>query len=196
MRRVLIWPATALLFAVALAGCNNVESPQDNSAAPPASAPASSEPTARLASWEEVEQLIASKKGKVVVLDLWSTWCTPCLKEFPGLVALHNKHPDQVACISLNLNYAGAKDESPADARAEIEAFLKEQGATFDNLISTTPDEAVWKSLNVAMVPIVRVYDRQGQLRKQFVNENGEYGDEGFTYQEHVAPFVEQLVKE
>ena len=38
----------------------------------------------------------------------------------------------------------------------------------------------------------VDVYDSQGQLEKMF-EDDGSYGDEGFTYEEHITPFVEQL---
>jgi thiol-disulfide isomerase/thioredoxin len=155
-----------------------------------------SEVPLRLAAWEDVEQLIAAQKGKVVILDVWSTWCTPCLREFPDLVALHEKYPEQVACISLNCNYTGAAGESPEDSREEIELFLTTQGAHFENIISTTPDEELWEKLGAAAVPIARVYDKEGMLRKQFVNEDDEFGEEGFTYDRHVDPLVQQLLAE
>jgi thiol-disulfide isomerase/thioredoxin len=146
----------------------------------------------RVASWEETEQLIASHKGKVVVLDAWSTWCTPCMAEFPGLVKLHKTYPGQVACISLNCNYTGA--ESPKAQRGEIEAFLVKQRASFDNLISTVPDHKLFDALQVAAVPVVRVYDRSGKLHKQFDNDENEYGEAGFSYEKHIAPLVAELI--
>jgi thiol-disulfide isomerase/thioredoxin len=160
--------------------------------------PASDAPavTARLASWEETEKLIASHRGKVVVLDAWSTWCAPCMAEFPGLVKLHEAHPGQVACISLNCNFTGADDEPPDAERPQIEAFLTRQRAEFDNLISTEPDHKLFAKLDAAAIPVVRVYDRAGHLRKQFDNDDNEYGDEGFSYEKHVAPLVVELLKE
>ena len=41
--------------------------------------------TTELADWKRTQEIIAKHKGKVVVLDLWSSWCEPCVKEFPGL---------------------------------------------------------------------------------------------------------------
>ncbi len=41
--------------------------------------------------WEGVQKLLASKKGKIVVLDAWSTSCVPCVREFPNLVGLHKR---------------------------------------------------------------------------------------------------------
>jgi thiol-disulfide isomerase/thioredoxin len=150
----------------------------------------------RLASWDETQQLIAGHKGKVVVLDIWSTWCGPCVKEFPGLVALHRKHPGQVACISLNCNYTGAATEPPGAERGKIEAFLAKQGAAFDNVICTDSDEKLFPAIEAAAIPVVRVYDRTGKLRKQFDNDEEEFGDQGFSYEQHIAPLVAKLLKE
>ncbi len=196
------------LLGAFFTGCQNAEQP----AAGPSNAPqpeaaragagdaptetAAPDVSVQLASWEEVERTIAAQRGKVVVLDVWSTWCLPCVREFPNLVALHRKHADAIACVSLNCNYTGAEDESPEDARPEVEAFLRKQGAAFTNIISTTPDLELFDVLGAASVPVVRVYDQEGKLRKQFTNDANEYGDEGFTYEQHIGPLVEQLVNE
>jgi len=150
----------------------------------------------RLASWDDTERLIASQRGKVVVLDAWSTWCSPCVAEFPGLVKLHQAHPGEVACISLNCNYTGAADEPPDAERPQIEAFLVKQRAEFDNLICTEPDHKLFQALDAAAIPVVRVYDRTGKLHKQFDNDDNEYGDGGFSYEKHIVPLVEQLLRE
>ena len=36
----------------------------------------------------ELNTLLESSKGKVVILDLWATWCPPCRKEIPGFINL------------------------------------------------------------------------------------------------------------
>jgi thiol-disulfide isomerase/thioredoxin len=153
-------------------------------------------PPARLASWDETQQLIATHKGKVVVLDVWSTWCGPCVEEFPGFVALHRRYPGQVACISLNCNYTGASGELPGAEREQIEQFLAQQGAAFENLICTDPDERLFPAIEAAAIPVVRVYDKSGQLRKQFDNDDEEFGEHGFSYEQHIAPLVAQLLRE
>lgn len=44
-------------------------------------------------------------KGKVVVLNLWATWCAPCVKELPLLAKLKDLRPDiEVIAVSLDLN--------------------------------------------------------------------------------------------
>ena len=41
---------------------------------------------------EKMARLVKQNKGRVVVLDLWSTSCEPCVREFPHLVELQGKH--------------------------------------------------------------------------------------------------------
>jgi thiol-disulfide isomerase/thioredoxin len=182
MSRLFRWCAGLLL----LAGCQGASQPAAN----PPSVPL------RLASWDETQSLIASHKGKVVVLDAWSTWCEPCMAEFPGLVKLHEKYPGQVVCVSLNCNFTGGTGASPDADRVEIEAFLTKQRAQFDNLISTEPDQKLFALLEAAAIPVVRVYDRTGKMTKQFDNDENEFGDEGFSYAKHITPLVETLLRE
>jgi len=145
-------------------------------------------------SWAEVQQMVADHRGKVVVIDVWSTWCDPCKREFPNLVQLHQQYSGKVACISVDIDYYGSQDEPPESFRGQVLEFLSEQGATFQNVISSDADEDVLKALEVDSVPVVLVYDREGNLRKKFTGEDDEYGDEGFNYQQHIVPLVEELL--
>ena len=51
--------------------------------------------------WKDVEALVAMSSGKIVVVDIWSTSCLPCITEFPHLVEMQKTHGDKVVCISL-----------------------------------------------------------------------------------------------
>lgn len=149
--------------------------------------------TLDVASWAEAKQLIAKQQGKIVVVDLWSTGCQPCVKEFPQLVKLQAAHPTEVVCISFNCNYIGVG--KPEDEQADVLKFLTRQKAGFINLLSSEADEDLYKTVGIASIPVVQIYDRSGKLAKQFDNERDEYGKDGFTYEKHVAPFVNQLVE-
>lgn len=81
----------------------------------------------RLVDHDELSKEIAKAKGRVVVLDCWSTSCAPCIREFPGLVALHNRygHGKDVVCMSLSLDYEGIG--KPEAVQGRVLEFLKSQ---------------------------------------------------------------------
>jgi thiol-disulfide isomerase/thioredoxin len=156
----------AACFLLLLAGAEPVKKP----------AAADEAITLKTVDYDGVMEAVASHKGKIVVMDAWSTWCEPCVKEFPGLVELHKKYgPDKVACVSLCFDVDG----DPAEFEADVLTFLKEQGATFDNLLSSDP-EALYDKFNFPSIPAVFVYDAEGNLAKRV--DNSKRGSKPFTY--------------
>jgi len=109
-------------------------------------------------------------------------------------VQLHSKYPQQVATLTFNLDYAGISTESPESARDSVLKVLTKNRIRFQSIISSDPDEAVYQELDLGSVPAVLVYDHHGVLKKRFDNEQGEYGTEGFSYEQHVIPLVDELV--
>ncbi|WP_417388694.1 TlpA family protein disulfide reductase [Gimesia sp.] len=152
--------------------------------------------TAQIANWEQLQEFIGSQNGKIVVVDLWSSWCEPCLREFPHLVALQKKYPEKIVCVSFNLNYDGSKDSPPESGSEELMEFYTKQNAKIVNLISSTPDEDLYKKLDLASIPAAYVYGTDGKLLKRFDNETQAYGEEGFTYEAHITPMIDELLVE
>lgn len=136
-------------------------------------------------SLDEILQFVASQTGKVVVVDYWATYCEPCKKEFPGLVALHKELGDKVACVSVNLDFYG---DELAKAEANAKKFLTENGATFTNFVCNDEDSKVYDRLEFQNVPGVFVYDRSGELHSKIV------GEEGVTYESDITPLVKKLL--
>lgn len=71
---------------------------------------------------------IESLKGKVVLLDFWATWCTPCVKKLPEVEALHKKFAKR-GLVVIGVHSAN-KGETAA-------AYVKEHGFTFPMLVDT-----------------------------------------------------------
>jgi len=151
--------------------------------------------TLKIADWKAIEALIAAQKGKVVVVDLWSSWCLPCVREYPHLVELQQKYPDQVVCISVNLNYDGSEDSPPESHAEEVLAFLVKQKSKLINVLASTPDETIYETIDLASIPVAYVYQSDGKLNKRFDNETQAYGEEGFNYKQHIFPLVEKLLQ-
>ena len=147
-----------------------------------------------IATFDELQTSIAESKGRIVVVDYWSTQCLPCMTEFPGLVAIHNEFPhDQVRCISASLDYEGLPDFSIEDARKASLEFLEQQQATLDNFILSEDSLTVMDDkLKIASIPAVFVFDVDGKLARLFDESSGE----PFTYEKDITPFVKELVSQ
>ena len=116
-------------------------------------------------------QEVARQRGKVVVLDCWSTSCPPCVREFPGLVRLAAAHPDRVACLSLALDYDGSGDL--ADVVPPVRQFLRQVGADrVVNLIATEEADAMYAKLDLASVPAVFVWRPDGSLAVRYDDDH------------------------
>lgn len=146
---------------------------------------------------EELEELIAEHKGKVVVVDYWSTWCAPCVREFPHLVELQKTYGEDVVCISASCNYDGLPDSPPESFREEVQNFLNENNAAdLINVVMTVEAEVLFEQLKLASIPAVYVYNRDGELAKRFDNEDPEKLKESgeFSYEKDINPLAAELV--
>lgn len=148
-----------------------------------------------VASWDEVQAMIAEHKGKVVVVDLWSTSCIPCLRELPNLADLQQRYPHKIVCMSVNIDYTGASGESPEALHDKVLAMLTRRGVlNCRNVICSTPDGDLYDRIDLGSIPAVYLYDQRGSLAKRFDNDYEEYGDEGFTYRNDIIPLVERTL--
>lgn len=121
--------------------------------------------TLKIANFDEVQKIIAAHRGQVVVMDCWSTSCPPCIEEFPKLVALHRNYPPaKLACISLSFDFEGLG--KPEDVEADVLKFLRSQNATFENLLGGEGSDVLLKKMQLASIPAIFVYDRQGEVHR------------------------------
>ncbi|MCX7350974.1 MAG: TlpA disulfide reductase family protein [Alphaproteobacteria bacterium] len=93
-------------------------------------------------------------KGRVVLLNLWATWCAPCRKEMPDLSKLEKElGSDQFEVVAVSVDRKGAEASA---------AFLKETGV--DNLkLYVEPSTKIVTDLQSAGLPATLLIDRQGR---------------------------------
>ncbi|MDX5345974.1 MAG: TlpA family protein disulfide reductase [Hymenobacteraceae bacterium] len=64
-----------------------------------------------------------SLKGKVIFLNIWATWCPPCVAEMPGIQSLYNKvNSDKIAFVMLSVDEGGP---------AKVKRFIERKNYTF-----------------------------------------------------------------
>lgn len=71
------------------------------------------------------------KEGKVVLLNFWGTWCPPCRKELPDIVALSREHADKVEVVGVAIERGKNKMEKLKSFAAKAE--LPYRNVTTDN---------------------------------------------------------------
>ena len=92
-------------------------------------------------------------KGRVVLVNLWATWCAPCRKEMPALAALQTQlGSDDFEVVAISLDRKGIEASS---------AFLTETGATSLKLY-VEPTARILNELEAIGLPATILIDRKG----------------------------------
>jgi thiol-disulfide isomerase/thioredoxin len=119
---------------------------------------------------KDLPRVIASKKGKVVVINFWATWCGPCKKEFPSLVQLAQKYKGKLELITI------ACDEQKDIKKAE--AFLAGQKALNSGAFLNKDAQIVEEYLKFldpkatdAGIPRTYIFNTKGKLVGALINE-------------------------
>ena len=109
-------------------------------------------------------------KGKLVILNFWATWCTPCKKEMPSLDSLKsNKVLDNLEIFPINIG----KDNLTKSQKFFSELNIINLDIYFDNPITLT------KELSLRGVPTTIIFNKKG---KEFARIIGsiDFSDKNF----------------
>ncbi len=116
-----------------------------------------------------LRRLIHERAGRILLLNIWATWCKPCVEEFPGLIRLQQTYQDSlVDIIAISVDY-------PDEVASKILPFLDSLGVSFTVFVADIPKpEDFIKTLDPAWsgaVPATFVFDRHGQRRAFLLGE-------------------------
>jgi thiol-disulfide isomerase/thioredoxin len=108
---------------------------------------------------------LSSYAGKVLVVNLWATWCGPCRNEIPELVKLHKEFR------SKGLEIVGLSTEDPEFSADKVRNFVSDFEMSY---------RVGWATNEVALelmqgrdsIPQSYVISREGQILKRFVGFN------------------------
>ena len=109
------------------------------------------------------ERLIKNRKGKVLFLNVWASWCPPCKKEFPDLVKLAEKYKNS------KVDIVGLSVDDKSDLNSEVIPFLQKNNVNFkiyiqnfkriEDLLSFFPK---WEGA----IPLTVIFDKNGKEKK------------------------------
>jgi peroxiredoxin len=96
--------------------------------------------------------------GKVVIIDLWATWCPPCKKEIPFLVSLYEEFKDQgLVIVGIGLDRGGA---------SVLEPFVAANGVSYHVVVG---NDSVSRDYGVSGIPMTLMLGRDGLVASKDV---------------------------
>ena len=97
-------------------------------------------------------------RGKVVLVNVWATWCAPCRQEMPSMEAMYKDFaPRGFKIVAVSIDDAGQEQK--------VRDFLQEFGITFDVL--RDPDSKIMKLYQASAVPENFLIGADGVVRKK-----------------------------
>ena len=119
---------------------------------------------------EEWATAVEAHRGRLLVVNVWASWCRSCVELFPSVVDLSNRYdPDRIQFLSLSID-----DSNDPAALDQVQQFLDNQDADFPHHLLTHEITQALESLGLESIPAVMVYDAEGRLRHRFQGDDDE----------------------
>lgn len=104
---------------------------------------------------------LSDYEGKVVLLDLWETWCVPCLVSFPTLQEVMNQYPDDFVVLAVSPGIMDSPDQ--------VREFAADHDYTFDYLFGYDLAE----ELEISGIPFKIYFSPTGEYVKHTMGSRG-----------------------
>ncbi len=104
---------------------------------------------------------ISDYQGKIVMLDFWETWCTPCIRSFPGMEQALQEHPDDFVILAISPGFMDSEDD--------MKRFIEKNPYSF--IWATGADLAT--DLNIEGIPYKVFLDRKGNVHSVEMGSRG-----------------------
>jgi|TARA_B110000091_G_C13760426_1_gene451854 thiol-disulfide isomerase/thioredoxin len=104
------------------------------------------------------EEILSNQKGKIVLVDFWASWCSPCRKEMPFLKDLKSKfNENELKVIEISID----KDYSAWVRASKLESLSKEE----DNyIIANWKKSSLYKNYKIKTIPRYLLFDKNGKI--------------------------------
>lgn len=108
---------------------------------------------------------LSNYAGKVLLVNLWATWCGPCRQETPELVKLHKEFS------AKGVEVVGLSTEDPEDSAASVKEFVHNYNVDY-RVGWSGPQVAVTLMQGRDAIPQSFIISRTGRVVKRFVGFN------------------------
>ena len=103
---------------------------------------------------------LADYENKVVLLNVWATWCEPCRVEMPSIEKLHRElGPQGLAVVAISVDDPGAEQR--------IRDYVKDLGLTFE--ILHDPQQGTTRNYQITGYPETFIIARDGTIRRKMI---------------------------
>jgi thiol-disulfide isomerase/thioredoxin len=92
--------------------------------------------------------------GKIVLVNLWATWCEPCLREMPSLERVQSRLGDKIAVVAISEDRGGSKSVEPYIDKLGLKSVK----------IYLDPKSAMERAFKVQGLPTSFLIDRKGRV--------------------------------
>lgn len=124
-----------------------------------------------------LSEVISLKKGEVLYVDFWASWCNPCRKSFPWMNAMQEKYAKQgFKIVAINVDHE----------RALADEFLNSQPINFT--IHYDPEGALAKAFQLQGMPSSFIIDDSGAIR---FSHKGFFEDRTTQYEHEISSLIQ-----
>jgi thiol-disulfide isomerase/thioredoxin len=180
--------AALLALGLSLAACQKQEPSTENAAVEPAGPvkgvsrdnAGKGAPDVELHDSDDRPSNLAAARGRPVLVNIWATWCAPCVKELPTLQAIaKRKGSPRIIAVS--------QDMAP---RSSVDAFL-EQHKLGDLEVWQDPKMELSSAAGAEVLPTTILYDSEGREIWRYVGDLDWTGEEAAKLLADVQPAQE-----
>ncbi|WKD86490.1 Thiol-disulfide oxidoreductase ResA [Polaribacter huanghezhanensis] len=93
-------------------------------------------------------------KGKITYLDIWATWCKPCIEDYPQMVNLNEKFGEKINIVSIGY----------LDTKVRWEKFITIKKPKWKQLFAKDKEQDFFKKYNITGVPRYILLDEQSKI--------------------------------
>lgn len=105
----------------------------------------------------------AVTKGKVVLLNIWATWCGPCKREIPDLIALSQEMAPR------GVMFIGVSVDQHEKRVMMVKNYVEKVGVTYINIVDDNPPKIAEAYGGIRAIPTTMIIDRNGNVVERLV---------------------------